>query len=355
MELLVLGGTVFLGRHVVRAALERGDSVTVFHRGRHALDQDRGAAGDRLEEVLGDRRCDLAVLAGRRWDAVIDTSGYVPSEVEAAARALGATVGRYLFVSSISVYGDFSRVGMTEDAPVEPLSDADRAEGEALDREDPKQTPRFHALYGALKGACERTLASALPERALIVRPGLIVGPHDPTDRFTYWVERGARRGVALAPGSAARTVQFVDARDLAEWMLRLAETGLTGTLHASGPAHRLAMGAVLEACIEAGGAGTRLEWCTEEFLLDAGVSPWSELPLWLPERDGSTRGIMQMDCRRALESGLTFRPLDATVSDTLAWATTRPPGARRAGLDPAREQELLERWCVALGEARVP
>ncbi len=351
MNLLVLGGTVFLGRHVVRAAHDRGDRVTVFHRGLHPLDAEARGSGP-LDEVHGDRRRDLARLDGRRWDVVIDTSGYVPSEVAHAADTLGLRCGEYVFVSSVSVYGDFSHTNLTEDAPVLPLSDAERAEGEALDREDPQQMPRFHALYGALKGACERELQRRLPKRALIVRPGLIVGPHDPTDRFTYWVERGARGGEALAPGRPERPVQFVDARDLAVWMLRLAASGHTGTLNATGPDYPLAMGTVLEACRAAGGAGTRFEWCDEAFLLDEGVGPWMELPLWLPEREASTRGMMQMNCGRAIESGLTFRPLETTVCETLAWAAARPPGERRAGLAAARERELLERWREARAKA---
>jgi 2'-hydroxyisoflavone reductase len=345
MDLLVLGGTVFLGRHVVHAALERGDRVTIFHRGRHPLDAAfRGAP--RLEVIHGDRRRDLGLLGGRRWDAVIDTSGFVPSEVASAATALGSRVGRYQFVSSISAFASFAEPNLTEDTPLATLSEAERIEGESLDREDPQQTPRFHALYGALKAACERELERLLGDRAQIVRPGLIVGPHDPTDRFTYWVERGARGGEALAPGSPARPVQLVDARDLGEWMIRLADSADVGAMNATGPDRVLTMGELLDACITIGDPDTRLEWCDEGFLLDQGVGPWMELPLWLPERDASTIGLMRVDCRRAFESGLTFRPLAATVRDTLAWTAARPEGTpRRAGLDPARERQLLERW----------
>lgn len=345
MDLLVLGGTVFLGRHVVHAALERGDHVTIFHRGRHPLDAAFSGAS-RLEVVHGDRRRDLGLLGGRRWDAVIDTSAFVPSEVASAVAELGSRVGRYLFVSSISVYASYAEPNLTEEAPLATLSEAERIEGESLDREDPQQTPRFHALYGALKAACERELERLLGDRAQIVRPGLIVGPHDPTDRFTYWVERGARGGEALAPGSPARPVQLVDARDLGEWMIRIAESARTGPWHATGPDRVLTMGEVLDACIAAANKATRLEWCDEGFLLDAGVGPWMELPLWLPERDASTNGLMRVDCRRAFESGLTFRPLEATVRDTLAWTAARPGDTpRRAGLAPTRERELLERW----------
>jgi 2'-hydroxyisoflavone reductase len=181
------------------------------------------------------------------------------------------------------------------------------------------------------------------------VRPGLIVGPHDPTDRFTYWPERLARGGDVLAPGSPDRPVQFVDARDLAEWMLRLAGARATGVLHATGPARPLGMGALLDSCARAGAADARVVWVDERFLLDAGVQPWMELPLWIPDADPESFGFLRTDCSRAIAAGLTFRPLDDTVRDTLAWARSRAGDTpRRAGLAPERERELLERWRAA-------
>jgi len=355
MHLLILGGTVFLGRHAAREALARGHRVTLFHRGRHALEPGAlGEGGSRgtLDVVTGDRHDGFGALDGRTFDAVIDTSAYVPSEVSAVAQALGARMGHYTFVSSLSVYPDYALAGLDEDAPIPAITDAQRTEGETLDREDPAQRPRFFELYGPLKAACELEAARYLPGKACIVRPGLIVGPHDPSDRFTYWPERAARGGEAIAPGRAARPVQLVDARDLAAWMVTLAETGRIGTFNANGPAHELDMASVLAACARAAASDVRWTWCDDAFLLAEGVAPWMGLPLWIPESDASMHGFMRVDCTRARDAGLAFRPIDDTVGDTLAWAATRPPGERRAGLDAARERALLEAWHARAGRA---
>ena len=350
MDLLILGGTVFLGRHLARVALARGHRVTLFHRGRHALDpaellHDAGALS-RLDTLQGDRREGFASLKGRRWDAVIDTSGYTPSEIVDAVKVLEGSVGHYTFVSSLSAYSDPSIVGISEDHATSQLSGADLTEAESLDRENPEQAARFYEFYGPLKAACERELLERLPAKGLVVRPGLIVGPYDPTDRFTYWPERAARGGVALAPGDPERAVQFIDARDLAEWMIELAEQRRTGAFNANGPTSPTDMGTVLESCARIAAAGTRYEWCDEAFLLEAGVAPWMGLPLWIPRSDAAMAGFMTFDCSRARAAGLTSRPLDDTVRDTLEWTLARSAGgARRAGLDAAREADLLEQW----------
>lgn len=350
MDLLILGGTVFLGRHLASVALARGHHVTLFHRGRHPLDPAELAADAgshaRHETVQGDRHKGFASLAGRRWDAVIDTSAYKPSEVAAAIEALGESVGHYALVSTLSAYPHLGIVGVTEADATSNLTPAELAEGESLDRENPEEVGRFYELYGPLKAACERVLLEQLPGKGLVVRPGLIVGPHDPTDRFTYWPERAARGGVALAPGEPARTVQFIDVRDLAEWMVRLAEQRQLGALNANGPASPLSMGAVLESCARVAGKGTGYEWCDEAFLFEAEVTPWMELPLWIPAGNAEMKGFMQFDCSRARAAGLTHRPLDDTVRDTLDWALSRPAGTpRRAGMNPEREAAVLERW----------
>ncbi len=349
MKLLILGGTVFLGRHVARAALAREHAVTLFHRGRHAWDREQGEGA--VETRVGDRRGGLGALDGGTWDAVVDLSGYFPDDVADSARRLASRAGRYVFVSSISAYAAFDKPGITEASPVLELSDDERREASALDRENPAHLERFGALYGALKVACEREVERALPGQALVVRPGLIVGPHDPTDRFTYWPERMTRGGDVLAPGRPGRVVQFIDVRDLAEWMVRLAERGETGVIHATGPASTLTMGEVLEACwpaqapapAPAPAPASRLEWRDDAELLAAGVTPWREMPLWIPESDASMAGFMRVDPRRAISAGLTFRPLADTVRDTRTWCATRPPGAaRKAGITPERERELL-------------
>ncbi len=350
MDLLILGGTVFLGRHLASVALARGHHVTLFHRGRHPLAFAElgvdAAALARIETLQGDRREGFASLAGRRWDAVIDTSAYRPSEVAAAIDALGESVGHYTLVSTLSAYPHLGIVGITEDDATSNPTAAELAEGESLDRENPEEISRFHELYGPLKAVCERVLLGRLPEKGLVVRPGLIVGPHDPTDRFTYWPERAARGGVALAPGDADRAVQFIDARDLAAWMIHMAEQRHLGALNANGPATSPSMGAVLESCARVAGKGTRYEWCDEAFLFKAEVTPWMEMPLWIPETNAEMKGFMQFDCSRARAAGLTHRPLDDTVRDTLNWTLSRPPGTpRRAGMSPEREAAVLEQW----------
>jgi 2'-hydroxyisoflavone reductase len=347
MNLLILGGTVFLGRHVAREALARGHRVTLFHRGRHALEP--GALGERsgtLDVVTGDRHDGFGALGTRTFDAVVDTSAYVPSEVSAVAEALGSRTRHYTFVSSLSAYSDYSLAGLDEDSPIPAITDEQRTAGESLDREDPEQRPRFLELYGPLKAACELEAARYLPGKACVVRPGLIVGPNDPTDRFTYWPERAARGGEALAPGRPARPVQFVDVRDLAAWIVSLGEAGRIGTFNANGPAHELDMAALLAACARGAGGDVHWTWCDDAFLLEHGVAPWMGLPLWIPETDASMHGFMRVDCARARDAGLAFRPLEDTVRDTLAWVATRPAGEpRRAGLDAARERELLAAW----------
>src|SRR4028119_2505797 len=300
MDLLILGGTRFLGRHLVEEALGRGHRVTLFNRG----ESTPGLFPD-VEELRGERGGDLSPLRGRRWDAAIDTSGYLPREVRHSAELLADSAGHYSFVSSISVYEDFVRTGIDEDAPV-------------LEPPDPEPEEMSWELYGGLKVVCERAVEAAMPGRALVVRPGMSVGPHDYTDRFPYWRRRVAEGGDVLAPGDPAQQVQLIDARDRAGWMVRMAEEGRTGVFNATGPEYELTMRGLLECIREAtgtaawlvrapgglrrGGGGVvraagpgydvtirgMLEcvreatgsdawfvWASEEFLLDAGVEPW--------------------------------------------------------------------------------
>lgn len=331
MKLLVLGGTVFLGRRLVEAALAAGHQVTLFNRGRSNPGLYAGRRD--VEELHGDRDGGLAPLAGRQWDAVIDTSGYVPRIVRQSARLLADAVARYIFVSSISVYEE-RRPDIDERARLATIHDESIEEvtGET---------------YGPLKALCEREVEAALPGRAISVRAGLIVGPDDQSDRFTYWPRRLARGGEVLAPGRSERSVQVIDARDLAEWLLRLAAEGDSGAFNATGPAHPLTMREVLETCREVAGSAAQLTWIPDAWLLEAGAGPWLELPLWVPENERFA-GFMEVDCRKAIAAGLRFRPLTETVRETLAWDAARPAEARekpRAGLAPAREAELLARW----------
>ena len=331
MRILILGGTVFLGRHLTDAALARGHEVTLFNRG-----QSNSGLYPNVEQLHGDRDGGLAPLAGRDWDAVIDTSGYLPRVVRASADLLAGSVGTYAFISSKSVYADMSRPGVDEAAPVAALPEGAPAE------EVTGET------YGPLKALCEREVQAALPGDALIVRPGLIVGPHDPTDRFTYWPHRMARGGEALAPEPREKHVQFIDARDLAEWIVRMVESRATGVYNANGRPGELTMAELLDACIHVAGTGadTTLTWVAESFLIEHGAGAWMDLPLWIPTSETSLAGFLEGSVARALEAGLTYRPLEETIRDTLAWDATRAPDAqRKAGLTASREAELLAAW----------
>lgn len=324
MKLLILGGTVFLGRHLVDAALGRGHQVTLFNRGQHNPE-----LYPEVEKLRGDRGGDLSALRGRRWGAVIDTCGYVPRVASASASLLADHVEYYAFVSSISVYADFGAAGMDESAAVGCLED------ESVE-EITGQT------YGPLKALCERAVEKAMPGRALSVRAGLIVGPHDPTDRFTYWVRRAAQGGDVLAPGKPDAPVQWIDARDLAGWMVRMAEERCVGTYNATGPAQRLSMGDFLNACKRVSKSDAAFVWVDEEFLLKEQVTPFTQLPLWLP-RDSA--GVMEINSRKAIGAGLTFRPMEQTVREALAWDCAREQEPLKAGLTLEREKELLQRW----------
>jgi 2'-hydroxyisoflavone reductase len=326
MRILVLGGTRFLGRSFVEAALAAGHVLTLFHRG-----QTNAGLFPELERVLGDRDGGLGGLNGRTWDAVVDPSGYLPRVVGASARALAGATPRYLFISSISVYAEPYPDRLDEDAPLATLA-------------DPTVETITGERYGGLKAACERAVFEVYGERALILRPGLIVGPHDTTDRFPYWPRRMARGGEVLAPGDPSAPTQFVDVRDLAAWMLLLLERGASGTFNATGPATPLTMGECLSRIASAVGGDARLTWVSEAFLREQGVQPWMEMPLWLHASD---QAIDRVDIRRALAAGLAFRPLEDTSRDTLAWERTLAPGTRPASpaLKPERESEVLAAW----------
>jgi 2'-hydroxyisoflavone reductase len=318
MKLLVLGGTKFLGRHTVDAALARGHDVTIFTRGETNPDLFPEA-----EHLAGDRDGNLDALRGRQWDGVVDTSGFVPRVVRQSAELLQAAVQRYVFVSSISVYADPSQP-LEESSPVAEL-------------EDPA-SENVQEDYGALKAAVERVVTEIYGDRGTNVRAGLIVGPYDPTERFTYLPRRLAEGGDVLAPGDPSARVQFVDARDLGAWLVHLAEHGPGGTFNATGPAEPLLLGELLERMIATVGSEARLTWVDDRTLLDAEVGPWMELPLWLPGDEHS--GMMSAEIRRALDAGLRFRPVEDTVRDTLAWS--REAGEQRPTLTRERERELL-------------
>ncbi|HVA30085.1 MAG TPA: NAD-dependent epimerase/dehydratase family protein [Gaiellaceae bacterium] len=319
MRVLVLGGTKFLGRHVAAAALAAGHEVTTFTRGRT-----NPGLFPEAEHLHGDRDGDLAALEGRTWDGVVDTSGYVPRILRQSAELLRDAVGRYVFVSSISVYADFSHP-VDESTPVAEL-------------EDPA-TEEISENYGALKAACETVIAETYGERGASVRAGLIVGPYDPTDRFTYWPRRVAAGGDVLAPGDPEAPVQLVDARDLAAWLVQLALDGPSGVFNATGPAETLTFSSLLERASAAIGSNARFVWVADQPILDAGVDAWTELPLWLPGDDYA--GMARADARRARDAGLRFRPLEETILDTLAW--DRSVDGDRPTLTREKERQVLD------------
>jgi 2'-hydroxyisoflavone reductase len=323
VKLLVLGGTLFLGRHLVESALARGHEVTLFNRGR--TNPELFPEAERLQ---GDRESDLSALEGRRWDAAIDVHGRMPRVVRPVADLLAGAVDHFTFVSSISAYGAAFPVGLDETLPT-----AEFAEG--TDEDDLEN-------YGPCKAECERIVLGLFPERSFVPRPGLIVGPHDPTDRFTYWPRRVAAGGQVLAPGDPGRQVQIVDGRDLGDWIVRMVEAGATGPYNATGPEYPLTMGRMLEACRAATGSGTELVWVGDEFLVSEEVGQWMELPLWLAEPE--VEGLLSVDVSRALDSGLSFRPLADTIRDTLAWRGDAELN-EGIGLAPEREAQLLRKW----------
>lgn len=346
MKLLILGGTRFLGRHFVDAALAREHAVTVFTRGVSPVPWP-----ERVRHLTGNRDPQIApglvALAGSTWDAAIDLSGYLPRCVNASCAALEDCVGHYTFVSSASVYADVSRPGIDETAPVAQLDDPSSED--------------IAAQYGALKARCEDEVRAAFGGRAFVVRPGLIVGPFDSTDRFGYWVARfvcpaltGERADSAVVPAPPDRFIQFIDARDLATWMLDMVERKAGGTFDACTPAGMWTMGALVEhlaAGARATGSKTVAQWVDDEALLRHGVTPWTGLPLWIPASDAESAGFMHLPCARALAHGLAFRPLEQTIDDTAAWLRQRDNSAAwRNVLSAAKEREIL---ADAAGSAR--
>lgn len=323
MNILIIGGTRFLGRHLVEAALERDHDVTLFNRGKTNADLFPGA-----EKLVGDRNSDLTILRGRHWDAAIDTCGYVPRVVRSSTEALANSVDHYTFISSISVYADFSQPGMNESAAVATMPDETVEE-------------ITNETYGPLKALCEQAAEKNMPGRVLHVRPGFIVGPHDPTDRFTYWPYRIDQGGEVAVPGTPGDPVQFIDVRDLADWIVRMIEAGKTGVYNATGPDYLLTTQRFLDTCKDVMKSDARFTWISEAFLAQHEAE--ADFPIWVPSSEG---GGATIDCAKAIRDKLTFRPLADTVRATLEWNATRPAGfEHRAGSSPEPEAELLQAW----------
>lgn len=342
LNLLILGGTGFIGPHQVRYALARGHKVTIFNRGRQPKDW----PGE-VEELLGDRNTgDLKSLEGRTWDVAIDNPTTLPFWVRDAARVLKGRVKHYVFISTISVYADADKPGADETAAVLPYDGADPM-AETADTLRASQG----RLYGPLKAVSEQTARAAFGEAATtVIRPGLIVGPGDETDRFSYWPVRLANDGgrwgpEAIAPGGGDDPVQFIDARDLAEWIVRMAETQAGGTYNGSGPMTPMPMKAMLAGVGRAVASQAKLVWAPDAFLAAEHVAAWSDMPVWIPARGGESAGFHRRSLARAHAQGLTYRPLAVTAADTLAWFRQQPAERQaklRSGLTPEREATLL-------------
>lgn len=333
-RLLILGGTGFIGPNMVKYAVDRGHTVTILTRGRSP----NKVPG--VEQLVADREGDLAVLRNRKWDAVLDNNARDYRWVARSTKALRDSTGHYLLVSSISAYKtEPMSYGLAGKVLAKPVVD------ESYERFSPPSDWKdgAEAHYGLSKAIAENLTHAAFPGRTTVVRPGLIVGPTDPTDRFTYWPVRIDEGGEVLAPGNPAHSAQVIDQRDLTEWVVRLAENGTMGDFNATGPASRMSMAEMLYGCRAATAAPVEFTWVTEAFLESQKVAPWSDMPAWSP---GEL--LMYVDIRRALAAGLTFRPLAVTAMDTIAWDKERPAAeraARKAGISRAREAELLAAW----------
>ena len=324
MKILILGGTKFLGRYLVDAALAGRHEVTLFNRGKT-----NPTLFPNIETIIGDREHDIEKLSGREWDALIDVAGYVSRIVRLAAQSLERAVKRYVYISSVSAYAGFQKVGINESDPVGKLEDetVEEITGET---------------YGPLKALCEKTVQEIYGDRALIVRPGLIAGPYDPTDRFTYWPMRVKRGGDMITPDAPDTPIQIIDVRDLAAFIIKLVEDNASGIYNATGPDHELSLGEMLDACKRVTGSVAAFHWTSVEFLKEHEVEPWSDMPVWIPDTEEDA-GFSRVDVSKAISAGLKFRPLEDTIRDTIAWADMRSKDHEwRAGLNPAKERILL-------------
>jgi 2'-hydroxyisoflavone reductase len=336
LRILILGGTGFIGPYQVQYALDRGHTVTLFNRGRT-----NPQLFPTVERLVGDRANDLSALEGRTWDVVIDNSATDPTWVERSASLLKGKAGRYVFVSTRSVYSDLSRVPMTVDAPV-------------FTRESTKVEPGQPLPYGLAKAESEAAARRHFGERALVVRPSLIVGPGDLTDRFTYWPVRIERGGEILAPGDGSDAVQIIDARDLSEWIVRLAEQEVGGTYNALGPRTPRSFAELLHGIKAVTTSEGTFTWVDADFLARHDVRGYREMPVWMPAQGGRA-GFGRFDISREVALGLTFRPLAVTARDTLDYYHSRPEAEQarlRAGITPEREAEVLRLWHAERGTA---
>lgn len=328
MNILIIGGTKFVGRHIAEKTIANGHSITLFNRGETNPD-----ILPKAVKLVGDRDGNMKALEGRTWDCVIDTCGYFPRIVRQSANLLKDAVGMYMFISTISVYEDEGKMSLPEDGELKTIEDKTVEEI----RED---------TYGALKVLCEQAILDAYGDRALIVRPGLIVGPYDPTDRFTYWIRHMKQAGPMLVPDVPDQPVQYIDGRDLAKFVIKLIENNVSGVYNATGPKEKLTLGKFLKLSCEITNGVAEFVNVPDAFLRELDdVEPFRDIPFWM-STEHEPYGMMQADLRKAIDAGLTFTSLERTIADTLAWDATRPEEDKYfCGLKPERERELLELW----------
>jgi 2'-hydroxyisoflavone reductase len=340
LKILILGGTGFLGSFQVRYALSRGHQVTIFNRGQ----SHPGSLPPEVEQLIGDRNGQLGALKGRKWDVVIDNPTTLPAWVREVAQILKGNVERYVFISTVSVYSDKSQPGMDESGP---LATYEGSHDSAMNETPETLLASNRSLYGPLKVVSEREVERWFPGQALIIRPGLIVGPGDDTDRFTFWPLRVARGGEVLAPGEASDPVQFIDVRDLAKWTIRMVEQGATGIYNATGPQQKFTIGEMLDGIRQVTKSDAQFTWVNAEFLASQKVWAWTDLPVWMPAQ-GTVAGFCQISTQKALDMGLTFRSFSDTTQATLEWMRQQGPERRanlRAGITAQRETEVLAAW----------
>lgn len=338
MKILILGGTRFLGKALVEEGLKRGHEITLFNRGNNK------EAFSEVEQLIGDRDGDVSQLENRKWDVVMDTCGFAPNQINKIASVLGNSIEHYTYISSISVYKDWIPLNISEDYHLQSMP-SDRLK----DVEEGRISPYEH--YGALKVLSELEAEKYWPGRVLHIRAGQLVGPFDYTDRLPYWVQRVAAGGKILVPGRPDRPIQLIDVKDIATWVFEMAEKRKAGTFNVTGPDYELTMEELLNTCKGVSNSDTEFVWVDEQFVLDHQIQPWTEMPLWIPEHfplEGETepwKGTYCISIKKAVDAGLSFRPLENTIHDVYQWEKARQDSERKAGISREREQELLDVW----------
>jgi 2'-hydroxyisoflavone reductase len=329
MKILVIGGTVFLGRHIVEYALSKGHELTLFNRGQHNAE-----LFPEVEKIHGDRKTDYKKLSGRKWDAVIDTCGYVLGDVKKTAEILKDSVNRYVFISSINAYRDVEKAGIDEN-----YAEAELPEGSSLEE-------MAMETYGPLKVLCEKEVEKQFPNGYINIRSGLIVGPYDPSDRFTYWVNRISNGGRVLCPGDGNTPIQFIDVRDLARWSVEMADSGQPGLYNGTGPDYVLTMGNFLQTCKYVCNSEADLIWVNEKFLEDNEVMPWTEMTCWAPESQKEFFGLGKIDISKAVKNNLRFTDIKNTITETNEWDEYRNKDKKlRAGISPDKEKLIIRKY----------